>query len=306
MQISLKTYTLTEPPADSLHVCMVTVDSASQHNIIIWDKTSYTNIDSFIVYREIATNNYQPIASISFDSLSQYVDTTRTKYFPNTGDPNAGTYRYKLGAHATCGGYTGLSPFHNTIYILNNTGTFYWTIPYTIQGGSNPVASYVLMRDNLSNGTWVQVSSVAGTQQTVSDPLYAIYQNTASWRVQTNWSISCTPTARVQNNTQSNFSTSLSNVYTNNPNAIKNNASATKLNIYPNPSNGKFVLEYSSLEKNQKTNVEVYNMIGKKVFSQNDLPANQTTLDLSTLSSGVYFLNLKTENSSVTKKIVIQ
>jgi hypothetical protein len=297
---------ITEPPADSVHICMVTVDSASQHNIIIWDKTSFTNIDSFVVYREIATNNYQPIGAVSFDSLSRFIDTVRTKYFPNTGDPNAGTYRYKLKGYVSCGGYTGLGPFHNTIYILNNAGTFYWTQPYTIQGSGNPVSSYVLMRDNLSNGNWIQVSSVAGTQQTVSDPLYSIYQSTASWRVQTNWSITCVPTLRMNNAAQNNYSSSYSNVYTNNPVAITNNTFNAKLNVYPNPSNGKFVLEYYSLEKNKNGTVEVYNMIGKKVYSQNELPPSQTTFDFSSLPSGVYFLNFKTENNTVVKKIVIQ
>ncbi|MBC7863889.1 MAG: hypothetical protein IAF38_13015, partial [Bacteroidia bacterium] len=103
--------TLTEPAPDVVSICLVTVDSNSQHNIIMWDKTPFTDVDSFIIYREIATNNYQPIGAVHFDSLSQFVDTTETLYFPNTGNPNAGTYRYKIKAHTTCGGYTAISPY---------------------------------------------------------------------------------------------------------------------------------------------------------------------------------------------------
>ncbi|MBI4946120.1 MAG: SprB repeat-containing protein [Bacteroidetes bacterium] len=186
--------TITEPPADSARICMVTVDSLSEYNIIFWDKTVFTTVDSFIVYREIATNNYQPIARLPYSAESLFIDTVNTLYFPNTGDPNAGTYRYKIQVHDTCGGYSDFSPYHNTIYFLNNNGTFYWTTSYSIENSPNPVTSYILMRDDSSNGNWHAVSSVTGSQQVVSDPLYVIYVNTASWRVKTNWGINCTPT----------------------------------------------------------------------------------------------------------------
>jgi len=300
--------TVTEPPADFPTICMVTVDSASQHNIIIWDKTSFTDVDSFIVYREISTNNYKRIGAVPFDSLSQFIDTVRTKYAPNTGNPNSGTYRYKLKTRNACGIYSAYSPYHNTIYFLNSGATFFWTQLYTIEAGANPVSTYVLMRDDNSTGNWQPVGSVAGTQQTINDPLYTIYQNTASWRVETQWAISCTPTMRIPNpnQTATNGSSSYSNIVTNNPNAIKNNSLDEELNISPNPSDGKILLNYSSLEKNQKTSVEVYNMIGTKVYSQNDMPINQTTIDLSALPAGVYFLNLKTENNIIVKKIIIE
>src|SRR5438445_13882578 len=69
-------------------LCEVTVDSLSQYNVIYWDKAPYANAKNFIIYREIGTNNYQPIATIPHDSLSEFVDTVRYKYFPDKGDPN--------------------------------------------------------------------------------------------------------------------------------------------------------------------------------------------------------------------------
>jgi len=56
--ITVATSTVVPMPS----ICMVTVDSISQHNVIIWDKTSFAPLDSFIVYREIGTNNYKPSA----------------------------------------------------------------------------------------------------------------------------------------------------------------------------------------------------------------------------------------------------
>jgi hypothetical protein len=289
---------ITEPAAESALICMVTVDSLSQHNIIVWDKTSLVDVDSFIVYREISTNNYQPIAAVSFDSLSEFVDTVRTRYFPNTGNPNEGTYRYKIAAKNSCGNSGPKSPYHNTIYLLNSGGTFYWTQLYTIEGGANPVANYVLMRDNLSNGTWTTVTSVAGSQQTINDPLYTIYQSTATWKVETQWSITCSPTR--------SFSTSVSNKYSNVVTKVDENSLEQSVSIFPNPSAGKFTFLYKSSElKNLQFNIEVYNVLGEKIYDQLK-DSNDFDIDLADQTKGVYFIKVKTGEELFTSRLVIQ
>jgi len=279
----------------SAPICMVTVDSSSLHNIIVWDKTTVTNVDSFIVYREISTGNYMPIARMPYAALSQFTDTVRTLYFPNTGNPNTGTFRYKIQCHDTCGDYSVLSPYHNTIYFLNNNGTFYWTQPYTIENGANPVASYVLMRDNLSNGNWQDVSSVAGTQQVVSDPLYAIYQATGSWRVRTQWSINCSPTKTAS----PAFGSSLSNIFSNyitvglNENSIEN-----KVAVFPNPATDNITIVIP-----QKAIIEILNIEGQIIKSINAIESTNN-IDISSFANGMYFVKVKTDNEIAMKKFI--
>ncbi len=285
--------TITQPPADSAKICMVTVDSLSQYNIIVWDKTPFTRVDSFIVYREITTNNYLPIARMPYAALSQFTDTVRTLYFPNTGNPNAGTYRYKLQVHDTCGSYSTLSPYHNTIFILNNDGTFYWTVPYTIENGANPVADYILMRDDSSNGNWHAVNSVAGTQQTVSDPLYALYKDVASWRVKTQWSISCAPTLIERT---SSLSTSFSNVMSNlSPVGVDSYSSANAINIFPNPIED--ILQIKTALQIKK--IEVTDITGRLLFT-----TTSRTIDCRDYASGVYFIRATMGKGIVVKRFV--
>ncbi|HYG51014.1 MAG TPA: hypothetical protein VD905_08920, partial [Flavobacteriales bacterium] len=76
-------------------ICAVTVDTVSTHNIIYWDKTPYTDISHFIVYREDVTNIYTAVGYVPYDSLSEFHD-----YGAN---PNITTKRYKLTAVDTCG-----------------------------------------------------------------------------------------------------------------------------------------------------------------------------------------------------------
>ena len=292
----------TSTVAPTPSICMVTVDSLSQNNVILWDKTSFAPTDSFFVYREIGTNNYQLLVAVPYDSLSLFVDTVRIKYFPNTGDPNAGTYRYKIGIKDSCGSTSMLSSYHNTIYILNNSGAFSWTQLYTIENSANPVISYILMRDDNSTGAWHAVNSVSGTQQTVIDANYLTYQSTARWRVETQWSISCNPT-RV-NPTVASFNSSRSNIFSN-VNAVNDIDLSNYLSVYPNPTNGMFTIKLEDV-RGQMTDgqIEIYNVFGEKVYSKK-VNRKQETVNLN-WSDGIYFVRVEMRDGIANKKIIIQ
>lgn len=285
--------TITQPQKDSLAICLVTVDSLSQHNVIVWDNSAFTDIDSFYIYREIATNDYQIIGVVPFDSLSMFVDTVRALYFPNTGDPNVGTYRYKIGAHNVCGGTTELSPYHNTIYIFNNAGTFSWSQLYTIENSSNPVANYVLVRDDSSNGNWNAIGSVSGTQQTITDPQYSTYQNTASWRVQTQWSINCSLPS---------YNSSFSNLYRSSSVNVEN-LSLPIISLSPNPASQQ--ININSTGKIDE--VSIYDSTGRLVETFN--PKNKeakAVIDISNYVKGLYLLKIGSGNNFQSKKLIIR
>ena len=59
--------------------------------------------------------------------------------------------------------------------------------------------------------------------------------------------------------------------------------------IYPNPSNGKIIIESPNAVNNGSAWVEVYDILGNKVHRV-DMKNRKTVVDLSTLSAGVYFV----------------
>jgi alpha-tubulin suppressor-like RCC1 family protein len=76
---------------------------------------------------------------------------------------------------------------------------------------------------------------------------------------------------------------------------------ANKIIIYPNPSNGNF-----TIVSEEDSAVEVYDMIGKKVFSKN-VSIGSSNLDLSNYANGIYLLTVTNQNGSLnTYKIVKQ
>lgn len=76
----------------------------------------------------------------------------------------------------------------------------------------------------------------------------------------------------------------------------------SNLQIYPNPTRG--VLYINSIELNA---VEVYNVMGDLVLQQNfELVSTQSTIDLSGLAKGVYLVKLKSNETTSTRKVVVE
>ena len=73
--------------------------------------------------------------------------------------------------------------------------------------------------------------------------------------------------------------------------------------IYPIPSKGIFNVSMGTITP--KT-VDVYDLTGKIVYSKSEFQNNpsQFSLDLSSISSGIYFVKIAAENQSVTKRIL--
>lgn len=285
-------------------ICMVTVDSASKHNVITWEKTNYTNVDSFIVYREVSTNAYKRIGAVAYGAMSVFIDTTKTIYFPNTGDPNTGTYRYKLQLLDKCGNYSTLSPYHNTIFIANNNGTFIWPQLYTIEGGANPVNNYALLRDDYSTGNWKTIGTVAGTQQIITDPAYNTYKNTATYRVATLWNITCLPSrlnAQLDLQNKSISNTHGKNIIT----GVDDHKNELRVELYPNPFVTHADVMISGLGSSSHGQLKLFDRLGKEVKAQ-AVDNGRNQLERGNLAKGMYFMQILENGRVVTNtKVVI-
>jgi len=288
------TSTVLVPVPVTPSICMVTVDSLTDNNIIYWDKALYNNVDTFIVYREVSTNTYVRVGSTSVDSLSQFMDTDRT-IGPANGDPSIGSYRYKLQIRDTCGVYGALSLYHNTVKITDQqNGNFQWNT-YDVEGQATPVANFILERDNANTGVWTTVGIVSGTQTSLFDASYGTYQTIANWRVQAT-GFNCTPTARFENNTtQASVVKSKSNITNNRTTGIGVNSES--LAVYPNPSKGDLTIR----SEKELGDVLIYNSLGALVYQQK-INSNNRTIDLVSQPSGLYIVVVQGKHIKLVKE----
>ncbi|MCW3128273.1 MAG: hypothetical protein JWO03_3931 [Bacteroidetes bacterium] len=270
-----------EPPYQD--ICMVTVDSMSNHNVIIWEKYNKPAIDSFYIYREISTNNYAKIAAVHRDSLSEYHD-----YGAN---PNSTGYRYRISALDTCGNEGASSLYHNSIHLQYlGGGNLQWN-NYEIEFSSTPVASYDILRDDNGTGAWSQILNVSGTQNTASDPNFTSYPN-ARYKVIANWPFSCTPSRAYQ--------MSLSNVIASQANGIQR-IDEMSFRITPNPTRDWLHIAFPKLVSGFLT---VTDITGKELIVTDIKASVSETIDARRLPAGIYIATFKNADCTYSQKVV--
>ena len=78
-------------------------------------------------------------------------------------------------------------------------------------------------------------------------------------------------------------------------------SSNPQVNIYPNPA-----INYVSINSEINIiNVEIYNIVGQKVFNQND-PGNNFTINTNEFESGIFFVRITTPKGYQTQKLIIK
>ena len=79
------------------------------------------------------------------------------------------------------------------------------------------------------------------------------------------------------------------------------------LNVFPNPSNGNFIIEYNLLYKTE-ISIVITDILGRVVYNKNSISeiSGQQRCEINTqLKNGLYTFVLKTKNEVSTKKIII-
>ena len=75
--------------------------------------------------------------------------------------------------------------------------------------------------------------------------------------------------------------------------------SKTEISVFPNPSNGIF-----KIKSNKNANLEIYDILGKQILTQNT-STGESNIDLSSCSSGIYFMKIISEEKEIkTLKII--
>jgi PKD repeat protein len=76
-----------------------------------------------------------------------------------------------------------------------------------------------------------------------------------------------------------------------------------EVSIYPNPSNGAFFIDLGRLEL-ESTQISVYDYTGKEIHVDMVVNADHS-VKIRSLNSGIYYVNIKNNQSEITKRVII-
>ena len=248
-------------------LCVVTVDSVTNHPVVVWEKANKPATDSFYIYRTITPGTAYALAGVvGRDSLSAWLDPTASS--------DSASYRYKIAVKDICGFTGNMSPYHQTIFLSYlSSGNFGWT-PYEIENSASPASSYSLYRDITGTGNWQLVATVPGTQTTATDTAFASYPN-ARYRVIVTLNSPCNPTRSV-NAISSNIITLVANAVAEIlPDDVK---------VIPNPVAANFSIFTTAAGPKQ---FDISDELGRTVF-QGSFDSRSTLIDAGAWSKGIY------------------
>ncbi|OFX39079.1 MAG: hypothetical protein A2X08_03785 [Bacteroidetes bacterium GWA2_32_17] len=272
-------------------ICLVTVDSTSTKNLIIWEKPVVTNINSFNIYREISSV-YTHIASIPYSVTSIFTDIT------NGVNPNSASYKYKISIVDTCGNESTLSNFNRTIHVaVYPESPCGYNLIWNDYIGF-PVTQYLIYRDS-SNTGWLKKDSVSFGNTSWTDFTCYPANDTIAYLVEAIYQEGCNSTKDMaynstRSNVQSNYSDYVPLLSTNDFN----------LKISPNPTNGKFTVTISNFQSSIiNSQLSIANALGKVIFKSN-ITNPKSEVYLLGQPSGIYIVSIKSGKKVYNQKLV--
>lgn len=300
-------WTIENKASSKPEICIVTVDTTTNTNLIVWQKEENNpeNISHYNIYRETSNvGQYQKIDTVNRSSISVFNDVVAS--------PENRSWRYKISAVNECGVESNLSESHKTIHLVTTD----------LGGGEKGISwdnyegfeynTYDVLRYTIDNG-W----------EVIEDGF--LYENTPYTTdippSETNLDYiievlppggSCTATygkAQDYNAARSNKPSSIFNPGdgTGDPNnslSKEENENYT-VALYPNPSNGFFEIAVYHKNSFEQLDMQIVDLKGKLVYS-NRLENGVNYIDLNNVESGVYFVKIKDENFVETLRVVVK
>lgn len=282
-------------------ICFVTIDTATNHNLVIWERTNSPASGSYNIYRETATAGQY--ALIATQPISQY-----TTYLDVTSNPIAMANRYVITTVDTCGAESDTSFHHRSIHLQVSASPFGgWNLSWTAYEGLTIQTYNIYRGTNISNMTLL--TQVAGTVFTYTDQtappgnvwymIEAVHPNGG-----------CNPSrwSGPGNFQVFDYNSILSNLaYTDPVGISSNNSLQTSLAVAPNPGNGIFVLNCNA-NAGADVAITITDALGRTVYASRDENQNSTfrkEMDLSLLAAGVYNVHVNNGASEGVTKLVI-
>jgi hypothetical protein len=283
--ISDNAFTISTGGQSTPEICIVTVDSTTNKNMIVWEKPYSTTIDHYNIYVESnQANVYTLIGSVPYNSLSIFTDFSSNSLQQSN--------RYKISIVDIYSTESALSDEHMTIHLTINQG-----MGNTINLLWNSYEGFSYPSFNIYRGTTPVNMSLLATVASTLNSFTDLYPpgGYVYYKIEVVKPVPCSPSKTV-------IGSSISNMSTNDPSLSSGPGSlpCSEVQVFPNPTTGLI----NVISDRVIGEVNIYNSMGIQV-QQFQADQKEMIVDLSNLSKGVYFLKMKIENKTQVHKIIV-
>lgn len=278
-------------------ICLVTVDTSTTTNLVVWEKTETSGVNHYNIYRESdLAGNYQLIDTVDATNLSYFNDVVAS--------PMNRSWRYKLSAVNACGAESPISSEHKTLHLntILNTGNGSFDILWDDYAGSGNVSGYVVWRKT-DQAAWAAVSPTIALGTSIYNDVPPVGSTGQDYYIEMLQNSPCTAEkAQDFNTTRSNrergqFAAG-EGVDGASSNAIDENY-LNEIILYPNPTQG--VVSFVQTG-NETITYRVTSLSGQVVITTTS-SASKTDIQLTNFESGIYLVEISSTNSKITKRI---
>ncbi|MBL7113327.1 MAG: right-handed parallel beta-helix repeat-containing protein [Bacteroidales bacterium] len=268
-------------------LCMVTVDSTTGKNLVIWEKKSTAPIESYNIYREsVVAGEYDLIGNVPADDLSEFTDST--------ADPREQAYIYRITAMDANGNESdlNLSRPHKTIHLLTSikpedqTIQCEWDHYYGFDYGT------MFIYRGITGTTMGLVKSISSSLFSWTD-LNAEPGQDYYYRIMVESPAPCNPTGGKKAGSGP-YSHSLSNQDDNRlqVTSIEDAKTESSIVVFPNPFSDHTTLRFPNPEHSEYT-LLVRDISGKLVRNQGKITGEEIILSRDNLKAGYYFVEIR-------------
>ncbi len=256
---------LTVHASEQTQICMVSV--ADNHNVLMWPKGE--EVAEYNIYREGATTgSYTLVATIPYDSLSQWVD--------ETSRPMSRAYRYYITSTDLCGNESEASGIHKTMHLTIDKGQGNnWNLHWSEYEGAS-YSGYQIYRGH--NADDIELIDELPADGIISYTDYGVDFDTVYYQVAIVKDEPCTPAKAA--------SLIFSNIATNGTLGIeewRDESGEWRVHV----ENGRIVVENLG---NADVPVRLYDMMGRQILHE-EINSSFFTLH-SSLPAGVYLVRV--------------
>jgi photosystem II stability/assembly factor-like uncharacterized protein len=151
----------------SEEICLVTVDTNTNHYKIVWEKYRGQGTAYYNVYKEQGTSNYVLIGTVPFSSPAQYTDLT--------SKPDNNSEQYKISSVDSMNIESSKSPYHKPMFLQTSQGVpatnvnLDWNFYVDESGGFVPSWYYIYRGHKNGKLKLQKIDSVSGSNNKYTD-----------------------------------------------------------------------------------------------------------------------------------------